>query len=61
MIVLGYAAISAFEAVALPTVLIRLVGDYSTIFLRTVAGWDVYLEQGSGLVDRSARHHMAEQ
>lgn len=43
MIVLGYVAISAFEAVAFPTVLTNIVGDYNAIKLWTINGYEVYL------------------
>lgn len=40
-IILGYVAVVAFEAVALPTVLDYLVPGYAVGHLWTVAGWDV--------------------
>jgi APA family basic amino acid/polyamine antiporter len=40
-ILLGYASVVAFEAVALPTVLEYLVPGFSQGYLWTVAGWDV--------------------
>jgi len=40
-ILLGYASVVAFEAVALPTVLEYLVPGFSRGYLWTVAGWDV--------------------
>ncbi|MCV6604671.1 MAG: amino acid permease, partial [Porticoccaceae bacterium] len=42
-IVLGYVSVSAFEAVALPTVMDYLAPGFRFGFLWTVAGWDVYL------------------
>ncbi len=42
MLVLGYVAIAAFEAVAFPTVMAELIGNYDLGYLWTVAGWDVY-------------------
>lgn len=42
-IILGYASVIAFEAVALPTVLSSLVPGLDRGYLWTVAGWDVYL------------------
>ena len=42
-ILLGYASVVAFEAVALPTVLEYLFPGFSRGFLWTVAGWDVNL------------------
>jgi amino acid transporter len=40
-ILLGYASVVAFEAVALPTVLEYLVPGFSRGYLWTIAGWDV--------------------
>ncbi len=40
-ILLGYASVVAFEAVALPTVVDYLVPGFSRGYLWTVAGWDV--------------------
>ncbi|HEX2140425.1 MAG TPA: APC family permease [Woeseiaceae bacterium] len=40
-ILLGYASVVAFEAVALPTVLAYLVPGFDRGYLWTVAGWDV--------------------
>ncbi len=42
-VVLGYVAVTAFEAVALPTVLEYLVPNYQIGHLWTIAGWDVTL------------------
>ncbi|MBT8145499.1 MAG: APC family permease [Gammaproteobacteria bacterium] len=42
-IILGYASVIAFEAVALPTVLSSLVPGLEQGYLWTIAGWDVYL------------------
>ena len=42
-ILLGYASVVAFEAVALPTVLEYLVPGFSRGYLWTIAGWDVNL------------------
>ncbi|MGS2722852.1 APC family permease [Porticoccus sp. GXU_MW_L64] len=42
-IVLGYVSVSAFEAVALPTVMDYLAPGFQHGYLWTVAGWDVYL------------------
>jgi amino acid transporter len=42
-ILLGYASVVAFEAVALPTVIEYLVPGFSRGHLWTVAGWDVQL------------------
>lgn len=42
-ILLGYVSVSAFEAVALPTVMDYLAPDFRFGYLWTVAGWDVYL------------------
>ncbi len=42
-VVLGYVAVTAFEAVALPTVLEYLAPNYQWGRLWTVAGWDVTL------------------
>ncbi len=42
-VVLGYVAVTAFEAVALPTVLEYLAPNYQWGYLWTVAGWDVTL------------------
>jgi len=42
-ILLGYASVVAFEAVALPTVTDYLFPGFSRVYLWTVAGWDVYL------------------
>jgi amino acid transporter len=41
-IILGYASVVAFEAVALPTVAGSLLPGLDTGYLWTVAGWDVY-------------------
>jgi amino acid transporter len=41
-IILGYVSVSAFEAVALPTVISLLVPNFEVGLLWTVAGWDVY-------------------
>ena len=40
-ILLGYASVVAFEAVALPTVIDYLVPGFSRGYLWTIAGWDV--------------------
>ena len=40
-ILLGYASVVAFEAVALPTVVDYLVPSFSRGYLWTIAGWDV--------------------
>jgi amino acid transporter len=40
-ILLGYASVVAFEAVALPTVLEYIFPDFSRGYLWTIAGWDV--------------------
>ncbi len=40
-VILGYVAVTAFEAVALPTVLEYIVPNYQIGHLWTVAGWDV--------------------
>lgn len=42
-VVLGYIAVTAFEAVALPTVLEYLVPNYQMVPLYTIAGWEVTL------------------
>lgn len=42
-IVLGYFSVSAFEAVALPTVIGYLFPDFKFVYLWTISGWDVYL------------------
>jgi amino acid transporter len=42
-IILGYMSVIAFEAVALPTVASSLVPGLNTVYLWTIAGWDVYL------------------
>ena len=41
-ILMGYVAVVAFEAVALPTVAISLAPGFNLGYLWTVAGWDVY-------------------
>ncbi len=41
-IILGYASVVAFEAVALPTVVEHLFPNYKVGYLWSVAGWDVY-------------------
>ncbi len=41
-IILGYVSVSAFEAVALPTVISILAPNLNAGFLWTIAGWDVY-------------------
>ena len=42
-IILGYVSVVTFEAVALPTVIDYLISDYQSVYLWTIAGWDVYL------------------
>lgn len=42
-IILGYVSVVTFEAVALPTVIDYLIPNYQTVYLWTIAGWDVYL------------------
>ncbi len=55
-ILMGYVAVVAFEAVALPTVLIGLAPGLNAGYLWTIAGWDVYASwvaigvAGAGLV-----------
>jgi APA family basic amino acid/polyamine antiporter len=41
-ILMGYVAVVAFEAVALPTVVVSLAPGLSAGYLWTIAGWDVY-------------------
>lgn len=41
-ILMGYVAVVAFEAVALPTVVVSLAPSLNAGYLWTVAGWDVY-------------------
>lgn len=40
---LGYVAISAFEATALPTVITYLFPDFNQVYLYSIAGKDIYL------------------
>ena len=54
-ILLAYASVVTFEAVALPTVVEYLIPDFSRGYLWTVAGWDVNASwvavgAGAGLV-----------
>lgn len=42
-IILGYASVVTFEAVALPTVLDSLIPGLDKVYLWQIAGWDVYL------------------
>ncbi|MGI2709402.1 APC family permease [Bacillus cytotoxicus] len=42
-IILGYVSVVTFEAVALPTVVDYVLPHYQSIYLWTIAGWDVYL------------------
>jgi APA family basic amino acid/polyamine antiporter len=42
-IVFVYVSVCAFEAVALPTVIDYWFPDYQSVFLWTIAGWDVHL------------------
>lgn len=43
MIILGYVAISAFEATALPTVITYLFPEFNQVYLYSIAGKDIYL------------------
>jgi amino acid transporter len=42
-IILGYASVVTFEAVALPTVLDSLIPGLDKVYLWQIAGWDIYL------------------
>jgi len=42
-IILGYASVVTFEAVALPTVLDSLIPGLDRVYLWQIAGWDIYL------------------
>ena len=42
-IILGYASVVTFEAVALPTVLDSLIPGLDQVYLWQIAGWDIYL------------------
>ena len=42
-IILGYASVVTFEAVALPTVLYSLIPGLDRVYLWQIAGWDIYL------------------
>ncbi len=42
-LVLGYFSVCAFEAVALPNVVLYLFPDYQNIYLYSIAGFDIYL------------------
>ena len=42
-IILGYVAVAAFEAAALPSVITYLFPNFNQVYLYTIAGYDIYL------------------